>query len=95
MTYNTDMGWFDLTAEASNMSNAMIGCITNAKRAYDEWQSFRAGRDNATIAAAVGRTTGDIANIDSCFAAGLALYNYANNGTPSQGDYMYSLRIFS
>lgn len=62
---------------------------------YNEWQSFRAGRTNATIAGVLGKTETQVAEMDACFAALKSLYDQANNQVVAQGDYFFSLRKFS
>lgn len=95
MTYNNDLSWEDLSRIAGNNSNNVMATLGEGKRQYDEWQSFRAGRTNAQIATALARTEAEVAEMDACFAAMLALFNYGNNGVPTQSDYFFSLRKFS
>ncbi len=95
MTYNADKTWNDVSFLAGNIASSIIGILMNGNNAYLEWQSFRAGRTNAQIATDLSRTETEIAELDSCFSAFLALHNYANNQTPFQSDYYYSMRKFS
>lgn len=95
MAYNDDKTWADLSRDVGIGSNTLITTLVEGQNKYNEWQSFRAGRTNTEIATALGVTDADVANMDSCYSAMLALYNYANNQTPFQSDYLYSLRLFS
>lgn len=95
MTYNADLTWTDLSRDTQNASRNAINVLTQGLTAYDEWQSFRNARTNAQIATALGRAESEVADMDSAYAALLALYNYANNQTPTQSDYLFSLRKFS
>jgi hypothetical protein len=95
MTYNADMTWIQVSGVAGNYARILISALTEGQKAYDEWQSFRAGRTNLEIATALSVTEAAVADLDSCYSAMLAVYNYADNQTPAQGDYFYSLRKFS
>lgn len=95
MAYNGDLTWGDLAYKAGQYAQNMISTLNESFNQYNEWQSFRAGRTNAQIATALGKTETEIAEMDACFAAMKELYDYANNQTPSQGDRFYSMRKFS
>ena len=97
MTYNTDETWLTISNKLSSDSRNAIQHLEVGLRGYNEWQSFRAGRTNAQIAALTGfsRTEAEIADMDSAYAGLKAIHDYANNQTPVQGDYLYSLRKFS
>lgn len=95
MTYNADLTWDDLSRIAGTAARAQITTAQEAKKQYDEWQSFRAGRTNAAIATALARTEAEIANMDSCFAVGSDLENFYSNVAVGQSDRYYSLRQFS
>ena len=95
MVYNNDLTWEDLSRDAQTAARAIINALREGVKQYDEWQNFRAGRTNAQIATALSRTETEVGEMDSCFAAMLAINNYADNGTPSQSDYYFSLRKFS
>lgn len=93
--YIGDMTWSDLTQACSQISDNLRATLQRGLEEYNEWQRFRAGRTNAQIATAVSKAEADIAAMDAAFAAAKALYDYANNQTPTQSDYLYSLRSFS
>lgn len=96
MVYNTDKTWDDLVKELGSDARNAIQHLEVGLRQYNEWQSFRAGRDNATIATALTRTSGEIAEMDAAYAAFKDLYDFANNVvSPTQGDRLFSLRVFS
>lgn len=95
MTYNADKTWIEISGEAGTMARSLIQIVDLGLNHYDEWQSFRAGRTNAEIATALGRTETEIAELDSCFAAFLTAHNALNNVAITQGDHYYSLRKFS
>lgn len=95
MTYNDDLTWADLSKIAGQQAADLISTLTSGLVNYNEWQSFRAGRTNADIATALGKTTTQIAEMDACFATFLELYNAANNVATSTSDRFYSMRKFS
>jgi len=95
MAYNADLTWVQLTAGAGFHSKTYLQVLTNGNEAYNEWQSFRAGRTNLEIATALGRTETEVAEMDAAYAALKLLYDYGNNQVPTQSDYFYSLRKFS
>ena len=95
MAYNGDLTWLNVSNRGGSVARQLIDSLNRALNEYEEWQSFRAGRTNAQIATALSRTETEVAELDSCFAAGLALFNYADNATPTQSDYFFSLRKFS
>ena len=95
MAYNDDKTWDDLAREAGNAARNSILTLEAGEMAYTEWQSFRAGRTNAQIATALSVAETDVAAMDSCYSAMHTLYQCAGNVDVSQGDYFYSLRIFS
>lgn len=93
--YNNDLSWDTLARKCHDPADQLIRHMLNGLNAYNEWQSFRGGRTNAEIATALSRTETEVAEMDSAFSALKAIYDYANNQTPSQSDYLYSLRKFS
>jgi hypothetical protein len=95
MTYNADLTWIDLSKSLGRHANLLYSSMVEGNKQYDEWQSFRAGRTNADIATALGRTETEIAEMDAAYAAMKAIYDYANNQPPTQSDYLYSLRKFT
>ena len=96
MAYNDDLAWEDVARDAQNVGRQVKNSLLAALEAYNEWQSFRAGRDNATIATALSVTTTQVAELDSCFAAGKECYDFATNvASPTAGDRFYAIRIFS
>ncbi len=95
MTYNDDLTWVDLSKIAGQQAADLISTLTDGLINYNEWQSFRAGRLNADIATALGKTTTQIADIDACFAAFKELYDAANNAVTSTSDRFFSMRKFS
>ncbi len=95
MTYNGDLTWGDLAYKAGQQAQNMIASLTAGLNEYNEWQSYRAGRTNAEIATALGKTESQVAEIDACFGALKEMYDYANNQTPYASDRFYSMRKFS
>lgn len=102
MAYNGDKTWEDLSGRAGSGARNVISALTQGVDHYNEWQSFRAGRTNAQIAAALPLkqngdtvTEAEVADMDSCYAAMLSIDSFANNGVEPQGDYFFSLRKFS
>jgi len=102
MTYNDDYTWHQLAQDAGQISAQLKNILLSGIEKYNEWQSFRAGRDNTTIAAALTITSGAtitvamVADLDACYAALEELYDYANNDlSPSSGDRLYAMRKFS
>ena len=92
MPHNDDLDWATLTRTSGNTAKQTIIQLEAGLREYNEWQSFRAGRDNAAIATALGKTETQVADVDAAHAASKALYDYADNQTPVQSDYLFSLR---
>jgi hypothetical protein len=95
MAYNVDLTWTQLTSDAGFHARTYLQVLTNGNDAYNEWQSFRAGRTNLEIATALGRTEIEVADMDAAYAALKLIYDYGNNQVPAQADYFYSLRKFS
>lgn len=95
MTYNGDLTWSDLSYKAGQYAANLIAVLNSGLNEYNEWQSFRAARSNADIATTLGKTEGQVAEIDACYAALKELYDAANNVVISQGDRFYSMRKFA
>lgn len=95
MAYNADLTWVDLMNVLGNHARNVMTALREGEAQYNEWQSFRAGRANADIATALSRTSAEVAEMDSAFAAFKMLADCANNQAPVQGSYLYSLRKFS
>ena len=93
--YNGDKTWDYLARDVGNFSKSLIVNLVNGNDAYNEWQSYRAGRTNLEIATALSRLETEVAEMDAAYAALKMLYDYANNQTPTQSDYFYSMRKFS
>ena len=96
MAYNSELTWDDLVKQAGLYCRNTIQALEIGLREYNEWQSFRAGRNNATIAVDLGKPEADIANMDAAFSTFKELHDFANNvASPSQGDRLFSMRLFS
>lgn len=95
MTYNADLTWTDLSVILKQHGGAVMQVLINGKAQYDEWQSYRAGRSDADIATALGRTSAEVADMDAAFASLLNLYNYLTNVSQTAGDHAFSLRKFT
>jgi len=93
--YNIELTWAQISNRLGDQARNTIAQMTNCDVMYDKWQSIRAGRTNAEIAIALGKTEFEIAEMDSAFAAFYQLYQYATNQSNTAGDYFYSLRKFS
>jgi hypothetical protein len=95
------MRWNELVSKFGTRAAHLMHELREAKADYDKWQSFRAGRDNATIASdlvAAGDTEVDstyIAELDACIAAFKELYDLADNVAVAQGDRLYSMNKFA
>ena len=96
MPYDPDMTWSNWVQVAQIGAHELLRQINAGVNTYDEWQTFRAARSNADIATALGKTEGEVADMDSCFAAFKEIYDFADNvASPTQGDRLYSMRMFS
>jgi hypothetical protein len=95
MAYNDDLDWNNLAAIASTYAQATIRNLDEGVNQYNEWQSYRAGRDNTAIASVLGVTVARVADLDAVFAAFKLIHDYATNVSASYGDYYYSLRKFA
>ena len=95
MTYNADKTWVELSGYAGQHARNLMVQVDAGLNAYNEWQSFRAGRTNAQIATALTRTETEVAELDACFAAFKTAHDALNNVAITQGDHYYSMRIFS
>ena len=95
MAYDLELTWENIVGILSGSAGNIERNLYDGLRLYWSWQTFRAGRTNLEIATALGKNELDIAKADSCFAAMKALYDYADNQTPVQSDYFYSMRQFS
>ncbi len=102
MAYNVDKTWEALVKDLEPVADNLLGVIREGKGRYDEWQSFRNGRDNATIATdltalgsrAVAET--EVADMDAAFSAFDSIMRYLDNDTPPAGiDQGFALRVFS
>lgn len=93
--YNDDKTWATLAQEAHYAAKQMTDALVNGLNMYNEWQSFRNARSNATIATGLGVSEAAVAEMDAAYAAMKTLYDAANNVAVSQGDHFYSLRKFS
>jgi hypothetical protein len=96
MAYDPDTGWSNWARQAEmNASNA-IRFLREWEEVYNDWQTFRESRSNADIAADLGKTEPEIADLDSCFAAFKEIMDFVDNvASPVQGDRLYSLRRFA
>jgi len=84
MAFNADLTWDenlcrDIQMAGRNLKNALIA----GEESYQEWQSYRAGRTNTVIAAVFDpvRSEGDVAELDSAYAALHDLYNCASGAS--------------
>ena len=96
MAYVNEMTWDRWAGMAASLAQHMINSLNNGLEQYLNWQTFRAGRTNAEIATALGKTEADIAALDAVYGAVKELYDYADNDSGVyQADRFYQFRIFS
>ncbi len=102
MAYNVDKTWEALVKELEPGASNLLEAIRSGKGQYDEWQSFRNARDNATIAADFTAQGGrpvaetEVADMDAAFSAFDSMMRYLDNDTPPPGiDQGFALRVFS
>lgn len=93
--YNADWSWPDWSRQAEMFARPMVERLIMGEELYNRWQNYRAGRTNAQLATALGRTETEVSELDAAFAALHTLYQCANNVDVSQSDYLYSLRKFA
>lgn len=93
--YNGDQTWTTLSSTASASAETLKEALIHGLDAYNEWQSFRAGRSNATIAGVLSVAEAQVAEMDSCYAAMKELHDCANNVATSQSDRLFALRVFA
>lgn len=95
MPYLDETTWNDHCNAAAAGCRQMIEALNRGLEQYNAWQTFRAARDNATIATALGKTEAEIADLDAGFSALKELHDFASNvASPTQGDRFYSMRHF-
>lgn len=100
MAYNGDLKWADLAALAAAGSGTLVNAVMHGQELFQKWTSFAAGRDNATIAAALSLTSGQtiteaqVADLAACFQAFYELNACASNQPIAQGDRLFSMRKF-
>ena len=102
MAYNIDKSWEAHVGQLEPVAQALLSVVRDGKALYDEWQSFRNSRDNATIAvdltAQGGRPVAEteVADMDAAFSAFDSMMRYLDNDTPPPGvDQGFALRVFS
>lgn len=94
MAYNADQTWDSLVLKLERHGRPFKNLLILGKELYEDWQSFRGGRDNATIAVDLEREESEIAELDSAYAAFKEFHDMASNIAVSQGDRLFSLRKF-
>ncbi len=101
MAYNGDKRWEAHVSDLEPGVNGVLTAVREGKALYEEWQSFRNGRDNATIASDfsdIGRPTSeaDVAEMDATYSAFDSMQRYLDNDTPPAGiDHGFAFRVFS
>ncbi len=101
MAYNGDKKWEAHISDLEPVADGLLTAIREGKALYEEWQSFRNGRNNATIASdfsALGRQTSeaDVAEMDAAYSVFDSVQRYLDNDTPPSGiDHGFALRVFS
>jgi len=96
MPYDPETTWPTWSNLAASHGSNAIRMIHEWEEVYQDWQTFRAGRTDAQLATALGKTTTDIAAVDSAFAAFHVMYNSCNNvAGPVAGDRFYAWRVFA
>lgn len=95
MTYVKDKTWPILSSEATAASTTLREALIHGRESFEEYIHFAAGRSNAEIAAALGVTESQVADLAACFQAFLELHNAATNQPTLQGDRFFGMRKFS
>lgn len=93
--YDGEMTWADAVNDCSNVALTALNTLIRSHEKYMQWQTFRAGRTNAQIAAVWSVPETQVAQMDAAYSGAEELYRCANNEVVSQGDRLYALRIFS
>lgn len=101
MSYNEDLEWEPLAQYLEAGLENFHQALEDMKKRYDRWQSYRAGRTNADLAAVFGvRVSGettqesDVADMDAAYAVGADGDNFLNNGDVATSDRWFSMRKF-
>ena len=96
MPHRDELTWTDWTRTAEQRFGEAHRMIREGAELYNNWQNFRQGRDNATIAAALGVTEQQVADMDAGMAALLHVNDFINNDlTPTTGDHAFAWRVFT
>ena len=95
MSYYTDATWSGLSAIAQSRADALLKLSADALESYRRWQAFRDNRTNAQIATDLGKTEGEIANLDAAYSVFSNLKDFLDNAAVSTQDRAYSLRKFA
>lgn len=101
MPYDGDQTWPDLTSSLDQKARQLVQNLLLYNEAYNDWQTFRAGRTDAQIATDLTNlgpqtvTTTMVSEMDSAFSSFKDLHDLANNAAVAQGDRFFSLRKFT
>ena len=104
MTYNADVQWDDLVKSASLRGKQIMAALREAKDARAEWNSFRDGRSDATLATYFdtggggrpGTVEADVADLKQTFQSFGDTHDFCDNvASPVQGDRFSDWRKFS
>ena len=92
MVYNADMTWDAWVQKLERHGRPFVHSLLLGNELWADWQSYRDGRDNATIGLSISRSEADIAALDAAFAALKALHDAADNQVVAQADHLFALR---
>lgn len=102
MSYNADQRWPDLVYLLAANAGPVKTALINAREAFEEWISFRAGRSDAQIAAdltAQGDRTvleSEIAAMNNAFYGLLYAHQFATGeGNPPLSNWFSDWRKFT
>ena len=95
MAYDLDKTWADFEREMQNHSRQTIEILYRGYEHYKDMVHYKAGRTNAEIATALGRTETDVDALETAVLALKALCDFADGAAVAQDDYADALRTFS
>ena len=95
MAYNDDITWADIVGDLAYYGLRDKDAIIAGHEQYLEWVSFRAGRDDATLATALSVSTTAISDAEYAFSAMEDIYLMATGNSVGVANRFDAIRKFT
>lgn len=95
MAYDKEKDFNDFVREVQTVGNDLIRTMYRCEELFKDMAVFADGRDNATIATALGVDVSYVDDLQTAVVAFHRIYDYAEGNAQTAGDHLDAIRVFT